>query len=148
MCDGMNGCSDDFGMSSKPGEFVPSTLPPSRKVSVHSRSQTRLSKNTNSKTMLRNAKRTFTEKIGINRSRKKEVEHEDPYYEISRCNSYDFETGTKDSVSVYFRERLHVPIESIQIGLERFSFLLETSHPGTVPDPLLIAALLDLVRKK
>ncbi|CAB4054728.1 UNC80 [Lepeophtheirus salmonis] len=143
MCDGNFG-SEDFGISSKAGEFIPSTLPPSRKVSVHSRSQQRLNKNANSKTMLRMAKRTFTEKIGINRSRKKETELEDPYYEISRCNSYDFETGTKDSVSVYFRERLHVPIDSIQIGLDRFSFLLETSNPGTVPDSLLIAALLDL----
>lgn len=34
---------------------------------------------------------------------------------------------------------------AIRKGMQRFSFLLETCQPGTVPDPHLLAALLDLV---
>ena len=37
-----------------------------------------------------------------------------------------------------------VPVDVVQTGMDRFNFLLETCVPGTVPDPLLIAALLDL----
>ena len=151
-----NGSGSGGNNAATAAEFVSSNLPPSRKHSMHSKSQRFRSNNNNnnianinndnskSKTMLKMAKKTFTEKIGIKKN-KREGEFEDPYFEISRCNSYDFETGTKDSVSVYFREKHLVPIESIQIGMSRFSFLLETCTPGSVPDPLLIAALLDLV---
>ena len=93
--------------------------------------------------MLKMAKKTISERIGMGKSKKKEADTED-HFELSRCNSYDFDTGTKDSDTVYFRERQVVPIDDIQKGMERFSFLLETCSPGSVPDPLLIAALLDL----
>ena len=39
------------------------------------------------------AKKTLTEKIGMNRGRKREIDGEDALYEISRCNSYDFDAG-------------------------------------------------------
>ena len=94
------------------------------------------------------AKKTFSERIGMARSRKKDSDIDEQLLELSRCNSYDFETGTKDSDTVYFRERHLVPIDTIQTGMSRFSFLLETCSPGSVPDPLLIAALLDLVSDK
>ena len=39
-----------------------------------------------------------------------------------------------------------VPVQAVQAGMSRFSFLLETCMPGSVPDVLLIGAILDLVR--
>ena len=104
-------------------------------------------------------------------------------YELSRCNSYDFDAAGNPIVAgggmgggtggaivanassggvptaaaanqtrggdsgdyVYVMERHLVPIDVVQTGMSRFSFLLDTCVPGTVPDPLLIAALLDLV---
>ena len=33
----------------------------------------------------------------------------------------------------------------IKSGMLRFSFLLECSHPGSIPDPQLVAAMLELV---
>ena len=37
-----------------------------------------------------------------------------------------------------------IPTEPVRQGMSRFSFLLETCSPGSVPDPQLIAAILDL----
>jgi hypothetical protein len=89
----------------------------------------------------------MVKKIGISHGRRtKGDETDDHQFDLSRTNSYDFEPGIgRDSEVVYYRERHLVPIEDVKIGLSRFSFLLETSAPGTIPDPLLIAALLDLV---
>jgi hypothetical protein len=42
------------------------------------------------------------------------------------------------------KERVLIPTEPVRDGMARFSFLLETCAPGTVPDPQLIAAVLDL----
>lgn len=98
--------------------------------------------------MLKKAKKTISDRIGMNRGRKKDADPDDHYLELSRCNSYEFETGTgRDSDTLYFRERHLVPIDAIQTGMGQFSFLLDTCIPGTVPDPLLIAGLLDLVRR-
>jgi protein unc-80 len=53
--------------------------------------------------------------------------------------------GGRESEVVIMKERRLVPTEPVCEGMARFSFLLETCAPGTVPDPPLIAALLDLV---
>ena len=53
----------------------------------------------------------------------------------------------QDSDTVYFREKHLVPVATVSLGMSRFSFLLDTCTPGSVPDPLLIAAMLDLVRR-
>lgn len=99
-----------------------------------------------SKQMLKMAKKTLTERMGMGRGRRRDhVDGEDHLNELSRCNSYDFDLGMRESDTVYFRQRHLVPIEIIQVGMSRLSFLLETCSPGSVPDPLLIAALLDLV---
>ncbi len=116
------------------------------------------------------AKRTFTGKRGERGGSKGAHHHmhdEDADYdplltgELSRCNSYDFDmadasggvsamgmaaAGGKDSASLCFQERLLVQADSVRVGMGRFSFLLETCAPGSVPDPLLISALLDLPR--
>jgi hypothetical protein len=46
---------------------------------------------------------------------------------------------------VVLKERKLVPILPVYNGMLRFSFLLETCQPGSVPDPHLLAATLDLV---
>ena len=52
---------------------------------------------------------------------------------------------TRDSDTVFFKERHLVPALVVQSGLAKFNLMLEMNAPGTVPDPLLIAALIDLV---
>ena len=52
---------------------------------------------------------------------------------------------TRDSDTVCFKERHIVPAEVVQEGLSRFNLMLDMNAPGTIPDPLLIAALIDLV---
>ena len=101
-----------------------------------------------SKQIIKMAKKTFTEKMGMKKMGKREIDSEDALYEISRCNSYDFDTGItgRDSDTVFFKERHLVPAEVMQAGLARFNLMLDMNAPGTVPDPLLIAALIDLVR--
>ena len=90
----------------------------------------------------------MVKKIGMPHGRRsKGDENDDHQFDLSRTNSYDFDPGLgRESELVYYRERHLVPIEDVKVGLSRFSFLLETSAPGMIPDPLLIAAMLDLVR--
>lgn len=63
----------------------------------------------------------------------------------SRRNSLDQEGGVRERSVVLVRERKLVPVDLVRTGMMRFSFLLETCHPGSIPDPQLIAAVLDLV---
>lgn len=44
------------------------------------------------------------------------------------------------------KERRLIPVKPVREGMQRFSFLLEVCIPGSVPDPQLIGAILDLVR--
>lgn len=71
-----------------------------------------------------------------------------PYSDFSRRSSYDVGDGCRESEVVLLKERRLVPIEPVRQGMLRFSFLLETCTPGSVPDPQLVAAVLDLVRKR
>lgn len=64
---------------------------------------------------------------------------------MSRRASYDNGDGNRESEVVVLKERRLVPIEPICEGMGRFSFLLEVSAPGSIPDPQLVAAVLDLV---
>ena len=78
-------------------------------------------------------------------------ENFDSMYDLSRCNSEDFDTQqgmTRDSDTVYFKEKHLVSVEIVHTGLVRFSLMMDMTAPGTVPDPLLIAALIDLVSNK
>ena len=130
--------------------------------------------------MLKMAKKTISEKITVKKKHgrhKKESDGTDEaayLLDLSRCNSYDFETAGKDIMvggagstaghmmaaagagggggglmkdtdTLYFRERHLVPVDTIRVGMGRFSFLLETCSPGSIPDPLMVSALLDLV---
>lgn len=51
----------------------------------------------------------------------------------------------RESEFVVLKERRLVPRSAVLDGMLRFSFLLETCQPGSVPDPHLMASLLDLV---
>lgn len=51
----------------------------------------------------------------------------------------------RESEFVVLKERRLVPCSAVFNGMLRFSFLLETCQPGAVPDPHLMASLLDLV---
>lgn len=51
----------------------------------------------------------------------------------------------RESEFVVLKERRLVPCSAVFNGMLRFSFLLETCQPGSVPDPHLMASLLDLV---
>ena len=43
------------------------------------------------------------------------------------------------------KEKKMVDRYLIKSGMLRFSFLLECCHPGSLPDPQMVAAMLDLV---
>lgn len=42
-------------------------------------------------------------------------------------------------------ERRPVDVEALRLGLIRLRFLMNASQPGAVPDPNIVAAMLDLV---
>ena len=56
----------------------------------------------------------------------------------------DFGDASRESDYVIFRQRKLVQLLPVLNGMMRFSFLLETCHPGSVPDHHLLAAILDL----
>ncbi|CAG5074204.1 Similar to unc80: Protein unc-80 homolog (Drosophila melanogaster) [Cotesia congregata] len=64
--------------------------------------------------------------------------------DYSRRNSMDLGDASRESEFVVLKERRLVPREAVFEGMKRFSFLLETCQPGSVPDHHLIAAILDL----
>ncbi|XP_055584997.1 protein unc-80 homolog [Uranotaenia lowii] len=84
-------------------------------------------------------------RLGIGKGKKKVGGSEDvsgSYF--SRRSSYDMAEGPRESEVVVLKERRLIPTDPVRDGMARFSFLLETCAPGSIPDPPLIAALLDL----
>lgn len=69
------------------------------------------------------------------------------FKDFSRKNSLETGEASRDSEYVILKERRLVPRGSVFDGMLRFSFLLDTCQPGSVPDHHLMAALLDLVWK-
>lgn len=70
------------------------------------------------------------------------------FTDLSRKNSLDLGEMSRESEYVVLKERRLVPIEPVYRGMQRFSFLLETCQPGSVPDAHLLASVLDLVGMK
>lgn len=64
---------------------------------------------------------------------------------LSRRSSFDYGDGSKESEIVVLKERRLIPLKPVKEGMQRFNFLLEVCVPGTVPDPQLIGAIIDLV---
>ncbi|XP_022249198.1 protein unc-80 homolog isoform X2 [Limulus polyphemus] len=82
-------------------------------------------------------------KIGIGRNKNKYGSFEEPL-DLSRRNSFDLEHGARDGDLLVVKESKLVNIQLVRDGMFRFAFLMETCHPGTIPDPPLMAAALDL----
>lgn len=57
----------------------------------------------------------------------------------------DFGESSRESEFVILKERKLVTINTVFMGMQRFSFLLEACAPGTVPDAQLLTSVLDLV---
>ena len=90
------------------------------------------------------AKRTFADRIGI-KSKKKEAEIESQIDDFIYEHSDDLDTITKDDELVYFRATKIVPKNDLRIAMSRLRFLLDICCPGSAPDPMLIASVLDMV---
>ncbi len=137
--------ADPAGSAGAPSESYASL--DRKKQSMYVRNHARIQKSTSSKQMFKMAKKTLTDKMAKGRGRRREASDPDEaMMEISRCNSYDFDSGVGDTENAQFKERCLVPEAAVRVGMIRFEFILDTCAPGSVPDPLLIAALLDLVR--
>ncbi|XP_076183174.1 unc80, NALCN channel complex subunit isoform X2 [Ptiloglossa arizonensis] len=96
---------------------------------------------------LQKAKRRMEDqltRIGFGKSKKKESLEEVPGSYFSRRNSMEFGEASRESEFVVLKERRLVPRNAVHDGMLRFSFLLETCQPGSVPDHYLMAAILDL----
>ena len=74
----------------------------------------------------------------------------------------DQDTTIKDDEVIYYKAKKIVPRQELKLGMERwekieiqqlvsvsihfrFTFLLDSSIPGSVPDPNLLSSILDLV---
>lgn len=66
--------------------------------------------------------------------------------DLSRRNSIETRNLSRDSEFLVLKERKLVATDVLYNGMQRLAFLLEICHPGSVPDPPLVAAVLDLVR--
>lgn len=64
--------------------------------------------------------------------------------DLSRRNSFDFDRTTSDGEILLIRESKLVSLPAVKDGMLRFQFLLESCTPGSLPDPPLIAAMLDI----
>lgn len=54
-------------------------------------------------------------------------------------------TEDAESESLLTKEKKLVDRFLVKSGMLRFSFLLECCHPGSIPDPTLVSAMLELV---
>ncbi|XP_066993860.2 protein unc-80 homolog [Anabrus simplex] len=84
-------------------------------------------------------------KFGFGKGKKKDGSTEEaPGSYLSRRNSLEQGEHGRESEFVVLKERKLVPMLPVLQGMQRFSFLLETCQPGSIPDPPLLAAILDL----
>ncbi|XP_050101355.1 protein unc-80 homolog isoform X2 [Anopheles aquasalis] len=84
-------------------------------------------------------------RLGIGKGKKKAGGTEDTtggYF--SRRSSLDISDGPRESEVVVLKERRLIPTLPVREGMARLALLLEVCAPGSVPDPALVTALLDL----
>ena len=82
--------------------------------------------------------------MGI-KGKKKELDHADSQSEEYLADNNEDQDTIKDEEIVYYRARRMIPVQELKVGMARFTFLLENCLPGSVPDPALLASILDLV---
>lgn len=68
----------------------------------------------------------------------------DESIELSRRNSFDFDHSSRTGCMVSVKEARLVSIPHVRSGILRFNLLLEACNPGSLPDPSILAAMLDL----
>ncbi|XP_039288610.1 protein unc-80 homolog isoform X7 [Nilaparvata lugens] len=84
-------------------------------------------------------------KLGFGRGKKKDGSIEDTQGSyFSRRNSLEMGDHGRESEFVVLKERKLVDTQKVWNGMCRLSFLLEVCSPGSIPDPYLLAASLDL----
>ncbi|KAK4883609.1 hypothetical protein RN001_006928 [Aquatica leii] len=97
---------------------------------------------------LQKAKRRMEDrftKYVFKKGKKKDGSTEEPAGSyLSRRNSLELGETSRESEFVVLKERKLVSTQPLLNGMLRFSFLLETCPPGSVPDPHLLTAVLDL----
>ena len=64
---------------------------------------------------------------------------------LTRRNSVETGHHSRDSEYLILKERKLISVNTLYSGMQRLAFILEICHPGAVPDPPLVAAVLDLV---
>ncbi|GLG97294.1 Protein unc-80 homolog [Gryllus bimaculatus] len=82
-------------------------------------------------------------KFGFIKGKKKDGSLEESQ-DLSRRNSLELGDHGRESEFVVLKERKLVPLLPVRQGMQRFAFMLETCQPGSIPDPHLLAASLDL----
>ncbi|KAL3277360.1 hypothetical protein HHI36_012710 [Cryptolaemus montrouzieri] len=97
---------------------------------------------------LQKAKRRMEDKFSkfvLKKGKKKDGSMEEPSGTyLSRKNSYEMGESSRESEFIVLKERKLISINSVFSGTSRFSFLLETCPPGSVPDAHLLVSILDL----
>ncbi|XP_065199931.1 protein unc-80 homolog isoform X3 [Planococcus citri] len=84
-------------------------------------------------------------KIGFKKGKKKSRSVEDTQGSyLSRRNSIETGNQSRDSEFLVLKERKLISTGALYSGMQRLAFMLEICHPGSVPDPSLVAAVLDL----
>ena len=73
------------------------------------------------------------------------MDHADSQSEEYLVDNNEDQDTIKEEEIVYYRARRMIPVQELRVGMARFTFLLENSMPGSVPDPSLLASILDLV---
>ncbi|XP_023210931.1 protein unc-80 homolog [Centruroides sculpturatus] len=138
---------DDVSISPVPPESYPGSERLTRRASLlsHGTKLGHRSSSHMSLTLLRARKRVedHLNKIGFARNKNKQNSFEEPL-DLSRRNSCDLEHSLREGEFFVIKESKLVNSILIRNGMLRFSFLLETCQPGSLPDPPLLAALLDL----
>ncbi|XP_067144484.1 protein unc-80 homolog isoform X1 [Centruroides vittatus] len=138
---------DDVSISPVPPESYPGSERLTRRASLlsHGTKLGHRSSSHMSLTLLRARKRVedHLNKMGFARNKNKQNSFEEPL-DLSRRNSCDLEHSLREGEFFVIKESKLVNSILIRNGMLRFSFLLETCQPGSLPDPPLLAALLDL----
>ena len=75
---------------------------------------------------------------------KNKQSHMDEHIEMSRRSSMEYIQTFREGRMIPLKETRLVSVPLLRAGMLRFSFLIESCSPGSLPDPPLLAAVLDL----
>uniref|UniRef100_T1K5F1 Uncharacterized protein n=2 Tax=Tetranychus urticae TaxID=32264 RepID=T1K5F1_TETUR len=78
------------------------------------------------------------------KGRSKQGSFEDNLDSLKRRDSFEMDGIYRQEETISYRDNRLICMPAIRNGMIKFAFLLETCSPGTLPDPPLIAAVLDI----